>query len=1174
MVKTVIREIKSSLGRYVAILAIIALGTGFLGGLLQTRPAMLHTLDEYLDKTAFYDFRLISTVGYDCEDVLVFSELEGAKAEGVFETDALFTEPGGEDRAYKAYSITESANRLELECGRMPENSNECVADWLVYGEEDLGKKVCVSPLNDSETLEKFAETEFTIVGVATSPEYINYERGSTSLGTGSVAGYFYIPYEGFDADYYTSVYLRIENKAAAYSNEYDEIIDLAEEEVTALAQQRSRIRYERIVSDAQEEIDDARIELDDARREYENGVEEYQTERADAEKKLADAYRELLDGEKKISDGWQELYDGRDELEEETAKAQLELDDAEKKLDEAFLELSDGEEEYSDGLEQYKDGKRQLDEAQAELEEARDEINEAGEQMLEARAQLEQGRRQLSEQQEQFDNSVESIAQGLNAYLESATGQPGDYTAEDVLNALHAGDAQLTATVDGILSQAGSSSTELLYGEEQLQLGWEEYYAGYEEYEAGLAEYEAGLGEFYEGEAELEAAQAELEDAKGELRRARRELDDGWTEYYDGLEQLSDGRRELSEETEKAERELADAEAELSDGERELSDGWAEYYDGKAEAEEKFADAERELSDGERELFDAEKELADAQIELDELEEPETYVLDRDSNVGYVCFESDSSIVAGVARVFPVFFFLVAALVCITTMTRMVDEQRTQIGVYKAMGFSNAAIMGKYLLYSGSASIFGCIVGFALGTVVFPYFIWQGYSIMYGFSELLSYFDPVLAAVTTAAYISVSSAAAYFACHSELKSVPAELIRPKTPRAGRRILLERIPFVWRRIGFLHKVSIRNILRYKQRMLMMIIGIGGCTALLLTGYGVRDSIKNIVDYQYSEICLYEYTISFSGKQTSESVRENLSRCAEGLSETQLVYSAGLDIEAGGKTKTSYVIAPAEGELEGLVDFHLGAERLSFPKSGQALICTNLAEMLSLKPGDSFVLRDEDMNTLELTVSGVFDNYVYNYIYISPDSFEDQWGYIPEMKAALAKLSPEADASEMAARLLDCEDVSAVSSASEMISRIGNMMSALDYIIALLVICSGALAFIVLYNLTNINITERIREIATIKVLGFNPGETASYVFRENIILTLLGALFGLGLGTALHGYVMTQIKIDLMHFETRIAGQSYLLALAFTFLFAIIVNIVMYFKLERINMAEALKSIE
>jgi putative ABC transport system permease protein len=403
---------------------------------------------------------------------------------------------------------------------------------------------------------------------------------------------------------------------------------------------------------------------------------------------------------------------------------------------------------------------------------------------------------------------------------------------------------------------------------------------------------------------------------------------------------------------------------------------------------------------------------------------------------------------------------------------------------------------------------------------------------------------------------------------------VPAELLRPKAPKAGRRILLERVTFIWKRVKFLHKVSLRNFMRYRQRMLMMVIGIGGCTALLLTGYGIRDSIQDIVSYQYGEISLYQYTVNFTDGQDETAMVDFAQYCGDDVAASQLVYEGSMDMEANGAVKSVYVVAPAQGELEGLMDFHYKGEKVAYPKAGEAIICKNLAESYGLGAGDTITVRDSDMNNLTLTVSGVFENYIYNYVYISADSFTQQWGALPEMKTVLASQAEGTDVHQVAARLLDYDGVGTVSAADDMRSRVDNMMKSLDYIVWLVIVCSGALAFIVLYNLTNININERLREIATIKVLGFYPMESASYVFRENMLLTALGALVGLPLGILLHAYVMGKIRIDLMYFQPRILPVSYLWALLFTFLFAVIVDFFMYFKLERINMAEALKSNE
>lgn len=1191
MVKIVFREIKNSLGRYMAILAIIALGTGFLSGLLVTRPAMINTLDTYLSDADFYDWRLVSTLGYDSDDVDAMKRCTDVEAaEGAVEVDFLSVGNDGSDKVMKAHSITKDVNRLTLKYGRMPQDPKECVVDWMWFSEDDIGGSVCLAADNDQDTLDMFSYTEYTIVGIVTSPLYINFERGSTSLGNGSVSGYVFIPYDGFDVDYFTEVYVALNSKAKVYSDEYKAIADASEAEITALANERAEIRYNDIVEQAYSELSKAENEYDDAYAQYEEGLSSYEEEREKADKELDDARFELTDAEKKRADGWNDYYDGKSTFEKEHTDALNELDEAEEKLDDALQKLNEGEteyatgkeklaegeNEYADGLSQYENGLSQYIEASKQLEDSSAELARARNELDDAAASLAAGKKQLDEQQGQFDSMVTAVAAALRC------------GSDELMDKLRSGDPQTTAAANSVLAAMGTDSQALLYFEGQLSEAWKEYHKnlsalsdGEDEYDAGVLQLNAAEAELAEAKKKLDDSAAKLSDARAELdegweqlAESRVELDDGWNEYNNGVSELEEGRSKLNDEAEKAEKELSDAYNSLIKAGKDIDSGWEQYYDAKSEAEKQFSDAAAELADGKEELDKAAEEIAEAKADIAELEKPDVYVLGRGTNVGYVCFENDSNIVAGVAKVFPVFFFMVAALVCITTMTRMVEEERTQIGVMKAMGFSSGQIMWKYLFYSGSASLAGCILGFFAGSYAFPAIIWQAYCIMYGFTDILFYLDLPLGTASTAAYIAISSCTTWLACRSELKNVPAELMRPKPPKAGKRILLERITPLWKRVKFMHKVSIRNIMRYKQRMFMMMLGIGGCTALLVTGYGIRDSIKDVVSFQYDEISLYEYTIAFAHPQTGESAEKLLGGIMDDLDRFQVVYLANIDVEANGIAKSTYVVAPEEGELEGIVDLHSGDKSVVFPKAGEAVICTNLAETLGIKVGDGITLRDGDMNTLDLTVSGIFDNYVYNYVYVSPESFEQQWGHLPEMKTAFASPAPGRDIHQISAEILDCGAVNSVSSSSDMKNRVTNMMSSLDYIVWLIIICSGALAFIVLYNLTNINITERLREIATIKVLGFYPSEVSGYVFRENIVLTAMGAVIGLPLGVLLHAYVIGQIKIDMMHFQPRILPVSYLLALVFTFLFAIIVNIVMYYRLERINMAEALKSVE
>lgn len=701
------------------------------------------------------------------------------------------------------------------------------------------------------------------------------------------------------------------------------------------------------------------------------------------------------------------------------------------------------------------------------------------------------------------------------------------------------------------------------------------------------------------EANEELDDAQQELDDAKKELEdkkeEAGKELADAYDELTDGEKELEDAERELNAK----ERELNDQEnnllaipepmrpaeavaaieggraqirsgrAKIADSRKEIEDGWADYEEAKAEFDEEIADAGKKLAD-------AQEELDDAREEVEDIEEPDSFVLKRDSNVGYVCFENDSDIVRSISTVFPLFFFLVAALVCMTTMNRMVEEQRTQIGVLKALGYSGAGIMGKYIFYAGSAAIVGGVAGFSFGSYLFPEVIWSVYDLMYGFAPIDYLFDVPLFILSMGAALLCSVGATYFTCRVELLSTAADLIRPKAPKNGKRILVERITFIWNRLKFLQKVSIRNLFRYKRRFFMMVIGIGGCTALLVTGFGIKDSIGGTVDKQYDEIQTYDLRVSFD-KGLTEGQREIFWEDIEKVAEDFLcIREETVNLQtAKGDKECTLVIPEDTGRLGGFLNLHTASgEAIAYPEKGEAVLTGKMADKCNLKVGDTLVFRDDDMNTFTCKISGICENFVYSYVYINRETYEESASKEPEFAHAFLLVREETDLHEAAAFVTEASHVDGVAVNQDFRERFDNMMKSLDYIVLLIIVCAGALAFIVLYNLTNINITERIREIATIKVLGFYPGETAAYVFKENFVLTAIGAGIGLLLGVALHKFVMFNIDVAAVAFDEHIKTLSFILSFLITFLFTAFVDVVMYFKLDKINMVESLKSIE
>lgn len=911
MKRAAVREIKGTFGRYFAIMAIIALGVGFFSGVRITTPAMVQTVDTFLTDKNFYDYHLISTIGWDDEDAEFFRNQSDVRyAEGSHSLDVIYTYSGGKEGVLKTHSLPENINGIELIEGRMPLSPNECVVDANMAYRPNLGKKIYVSSENTDDTSDSLLYNEFTVVGTVYSSYYIHFERGTTSIGNGSVSGFVYVMPEAFETEYYSELFIRFDHDYEIYSDEYIKYMRERSDEWAALVQDRADVRFDGIFRSAEEE-----------------------------------------------------LNNGRSELEKSRSEGQLELDSAKQQLDSVFQQLS------------------------------------------EQKAQLEQ---------------IKTV-------------MPQEYEA-----------------------------------------GMAQYEAAYKDYEKGLADYEASLSDFN------------------------------------------------------------------------------------------------------LQIADAEKELSDAEKQLKKLSQPDTYVLDRNTNIGYACFENDSEIVEQVAKVFPIFFILVAALVCMTTMSRMVEEQRTQIGVFKALGYSEASIMSRFMFYSGSASLLGCGIGYVIGTFVFPKVIWMTYKLMYIPLTMEYMFDYKLAVIVVAASLLCSFGTTWVSCRYELSETAAGLMRPKAPKAGKRVLLERIPFIWNRLKFLHKVSIRNIFRYKKRLFMMILGISGCTALLLTGFGLKDSIAGFAELQYGEIITADATMVFKSDENGnlpESVKTKLDECAQ---EYILLHENSWDLLYGEKVKSINLEAPADFEdMRSFMSFHdENGSTIAAPKLNEAIVSNSIRERFDVEIGDEITLRDENMRQLHLKVTGVFENHVNNIVYVIPETIEQQLSVPVDFNGAFINFADDADENLMSAQISKDKNVMSLMLVKDIKERMSSMMSSLNYIVILIIVCAAGLAFIVIYNLTNINITERIREIATIKVLGFFRREASAYVLRENLALTAIGALIGLGLGVLLHSFVMSQIVIDLVSFRVRILPISFLYSIVLTFIFNLAVNIFMELKLERINMAESLKSVD
>lgn len=1094
IIKLTKREIRSSLGRYLAIFAIIALGAGLFVGLRLSRPDFLETYNNYTNKTNFYDFRLVSTLGLTDEDIAEVKKMDGVKlAEGAVGADFLFNTADEDNLIMMAQSIPENVNQIKLKAGRMPEKANECLADPDMYSKDDIGSTIKLSKDNSEQTFDTFAYDEYTIVGLADSVLYINMERGSSTLGNGSVKGYIYIPADGFSTDYYTDIYVCVESEGYVYSDEYEQSTQKYVDGLEKFMSERAVIRRDAI-------IDDAMSQLDDAKKQYEDGKAQYDAAKADYDAGYAEYTKKKSDTEAQLEKARKEIENAESMMGDTSV-----IDQKQAELDAAKAELDKGQAEYESGLRQFN-----------------------------AKAKLAYGA--VDEQIAYYENRISDKQNDIaaqNAEIESLNAQLAEAQAN--------GDSLKVRLIEWKIKTAN----------DRISLD-----------NADIERYNERLEVHRQKRAEVDA---ELEPYRKQLEDAKAQLDSGYAQIAAGQAEL-DAAREM-----------------ISSGGAQLETAKKQYEQGKAEAERGFAEAEKELASGKAQLDAAKAELDKGAAELDSAEKQikninhaDTYVLGRDTNAGYVCFESDTNVVQSVASVFPVFFFLVAALVCLTTMTRMIADQRTQIGIMKALGYSSGAIMGKYMFYSGSATVLGSIFGIAAGSFAFPAIVWFGYGLIYNLSGLTFTMNWPLALGITAANLLVTLLVTWYCCAKELKCAPADLIRPKAPEAGKRILLERIPTVWNDMSFMQKVSARNIMRYKKRIFMMLLGIGGCTALVLTALGLNDTIQNVVTRQYDDIILYDYELTMAYDMNEEEQEIFFRDAGDDIKDAVFLYRGLAEVSGGDAIKNATLTVTDGKKLCKYIDLSYDGEPIDYPGRGEAAINYNLARQLGgIEVGDEIKLTTSEKKELTVTVSALFDNYVDSFVFISPETCEEQLGEVPEYKSALANAPDGADINRCAEALThDVDGVRGVTLSVDIKARMSSMMDGLLVVVAAIILCAGLLAFIVLYNLTNINISERIREIATLKVLGFYPNEAAHYVFRENLILTGAGAVFGLGLGVALHAFVMNAIKVDMMYFKPHISFLSFAVSIAITFVFAMIVNAIMRRRIDNIDMAGALKSIE
>ena len=1078
--KMLLRSIRGSLGRFLAILAIVALGVGFYAGIKSSQPDMLRSADDYLHGQKMYDFRLMSSLGLVNADVAAFRRLPGVEAaEGARFADAYARLGEREEEVWHFETLTTEVAVPELTAGRLPEKPGECLGDAGVLKESDLGLRFVLTESNSEDTFSRFAQREFELVGLARSPRYISLDRGSSELGSGKPAGFVLLPGESFADGVFHELLLWCNLPGAIYSEEYSDAVRHLRPSVDTLLNQRGVLHSRQLQREEGRALADARDELDRGWSEYRLGLQQ--------------SARELAAAEKKLQSAQDQLDIGRAALEQ---------------------------------------NEQTLAETEAKLAADRSAYNERVSALTEKTTQVATLRAELT------SVGVERLA------LEARkTGELSSYATQ--LATLYA--QILVLQIDPVGNAAAIEALEQQRAQAQAAL---------DAAQAALENPQPGDPTWYvDGLRSLDEREANCRDQLAAIDESG--LSEEAMSLATQLMELQMTESLLSE----SRGELASARAELENGAAELARGRTEYEKGKEEADRELADAKKKLEEGEKELAEGEKELETAL-------RPELFTLDRTANAGYVTFENDSAIIDGLAVVFPVFFVLVAGLVCVTTMTRMVNEERTQIGTLKALGYSSPAITAKYLLYAGLSALLGCVLGFYLGCTGLPYIVWFAYSIMYQYADLRYSFSSLLFVACLLVSVAGSLFVTWLACRSALREKPAELIRPKAPAVGKRVLLERIGPLWRRMPFLSKVSIRNAFRYPSRVFMMLLGIGGCTALIIAGFGVRDSLTGVGDYQYDEISLYDVVVMLDAEKAGPKPEALWADWAQHAALTHREEIRLQSPEGDGKD-TDLILADA-GEIAPLLSLHTKAGTvLDWPGPGEAVITKKLSDTLGLKAGDRAVLQLADGTERGVLVTGVCEYFIGHAVFCPKYGFPDSSG-----NYGLIRVRDGEDAGRCAAMLRSGDGVRYVSLTQTERETLASSMASLDLLVLMLVFCAGALAFITLYNLTNINIMERIREVATVKVLGFTPRETAQYILNENLMLSFFGAALGLLLGKLLHRFVMNSVNLDYMSYDIRIAARSYALSLVITLAFALLTNLFMRRKLEKVNMAESLKSVE
>ena len=1148
-----LRTMKGTFSRFIAIAAIVALGVGLLSGLMAMPIDMRTTIDEYFDRQNMHDLRIVSPLGLTDDDVAAIAAVDGVdEVMPAYMTD-MFVDAGEKKNIVTRIhrlptgQIEEKEpenylNRLDVVEGRLPIQRNECV---LVEGNVidgtgplSVGNTLTIAATN-GDVSGTLADTEFKIVGIVRTSYYFSVDRESATIGDGTVALKMYVGEESFSQEAYSEIFATVAGAQAldSASDEYQAAVDAVADRVEAVSGARCTARYNEVKTDTEQKLADARQELEDAKAEAaeklgdaEEQLDEGRAELEDAQAQLDSAKNQIASGEKELQANKESLPGTLTQKQQELAAGQAALIDAKAQIEENEALLNDKKQELADA-------KAQLAAAKQLVETLEPTVAEGEARLPELAAALPALREAAAAAQETYDAAAAAAdLSGKQAAYEAAQSRAN--TAKSERDAAQ-------AQVDAGMSAAGCATEDEWLATEPVAAK-----AAIDARDAAQVELDTANAALNAAQAEYSAAQTAVAPAKAALDTANAQLASAQAAYDTSSAALAAARTQLDT-----------AKAQIT------------------EAEPQIAEGEKQLADGQQQLADAEAEIADGEQKLAELEVPEWMILDRTSHVSASSYLSNVDKLEAITTVFPIFFFLVAALVALTTMTRMVEEERLQIGTLKALGYKRGQIMFKYLFYAWVATLVGGAAGLAFGFTVIPIVIWNAYGTMYTIPGFRCLFHASLAVLGVGAALLCTSAATLNACGQTLKEWAAQLLLPKAPKAGKRIFLERITPVWKRMKFTHKVTARNLFRYKKRFFMTVIGVAGCTALLVTGFGLKDSISDIVSKQFGKVFTYDFLVTLSKESALKDAGfQALMDAPEQVTSYLPVQQERISLDVDGQSYDVYLFVPEdEARLDNFIDLHERKSGAAVPLTDDGVVITEkFSDEAGLSPGDTLTLENGEGREGTFTVTGVAENYVENYVYMTPSVYEDAYGSALEYNSVLGILPDDAqDVDEaFSTSLLEVDGVAGLTQMSSMRSSLDDTIASINYVVYVIILCAGMLAFVVLYNLMNINITERTKEIATIKVLGFFEREVEAYVYRESNVLTVIGMLLGLVGGIFLHMFIMRTVEVDMVMFGRDIKPLSFVLSAVLTVVFSLLVNLGMKRKLRNISMVESMKAPE